>query len=330
MIKVSVVMSIYKEPVDWLKQSIDSILNQTFKDFEFIIICDNPEYYEGITLLNEYCNKDSRIVVILNNENIGLTKSLNKGIAIAKGEYLARMDADDISMPNRLFDQLRYMEINPRVLLSHSNCYNINTQGDIISIHYDNTFESNQELLVMKNPIIHTSVMFRKELLSLRNPFYNEYYRCSQDYELWTFLCMKDVKFGYIREPLVCYRYSDTQISRKGKSKQRNNFIQIRYNYLISRLGNIGVNVNYKINLETLFKVFKQKESEFGILERRYILYLLYYNLSKKVTSYQIKYLLDRNKLWNFFGFKKSLYIFLHPFVGEKRWPWLCIYSENA
>ena len=95
-VKLSVVMSIYKEPVEWMRQSIDSILNQTFTDFEFVIVNDNPIRSENRDILDEYSKKDFRIIVLSNDENIGLTKSLNKGLRISKGKYIARMDADDI------------------------------------------------------------------------------------------------------------------------------------------------------------------------------------------------------------------------------------------
>ena len=96
MCKISVIMSIYSEKEEWIKESIDSILSQTFRDFEFIIINDNPKRKQNENLLLEYSQKDNRIIVITNKENIGLTKSLNKGLSIAKGKYIARMDADII------------------------------------------------------------------------------------------------------------------------------------------------------------------------------------------------------------------------------------------
>lgn len=113
--KVSVIMSVYKEPVEWLHESIDSILNQTFTDFEFIIICDNPSYDEGIALLYAYKEKDHRIVLIENEKNLGLTKSLNKGITVAKGDFIARMDADDISLPERFEKQMSLLEKHPEI-----------------------------------------------------------------------------------------------------------------------------------------------------------------------------------------------------------------------
>ena len=107
--KISVLMSVYNEPVDWMRQAIESILNQTYKDFEFIIVNDNPEREENQLVLNEYRDKDSRISVLCNDQNIGLTKSLNKGLENANCEFVARMDADDIAFPDRLKLQLQYL-----------------------------------------------------------------------------------------------------------------------------------------------------------------------------------------------------------------------------
>ncbi len=102
-------MSTYNETVEELKKAIDSILTQTFKNFEFIIILDNPQNYEHKKVINEYLSKDKRIIFLINESNIGLAASLNEGIENAKGDYIARMDADDISMPNRLEKEYNYL-----------------------------------------------------------------------------------------------------------------------------------------------------------------------------------------------------------------------------
>ena len=104
--KVSVIMSTYKEPIDWIRQSIDSILNQTFSEFEFIIVVDNPKYKELISVLNDYAEADNRICIMVNENNIGLVKSLNKALSQCNGEYIVRMDADDISLPERIAHQI--------------------------------------------------------------------------------------------------------------------------------------------------------------------------------------------------------------------------------
>ena len=119
--KITVLMSIYKEPIDWMILSIDSIIEQTYKDFEFIIINDNPERLDNTKLLEKYLKKDSRIKIVNNSENIGLTKSLNKGLAVSTGEYIARMDADDISLPTRFEKQIAFLESNPNVIVLGTN-----------------------------------------------------------------------------------------------------------------------------------------------------------------------------------------------------------------
>lgn len=109
---VSVVMSIYNEQESWLKMSIDSILHQTYSNFEFIIVNDNPQRTLNRNLIEHYQKLDERIVYIENHVNIGLTKSLNLAIAVAKGDYIARMDADDYSFPTRLEKQITFLSKN--------------------------------------------------------------------------------------------------------------------------------------------------------------------------------------------------------------------------
>ena len=102
-------MSVYNEPVEWIKQAIDSILAQSYKDFEFIIVNDKPDRLENKQVLDGYSKQDPRIIVISNEQNIGLTKSLNKAIEIACGDYIARMDADDIAFSERLETQVIFL-----------------------------------------------------------------------------------------------------------------------------------------------------------------------------------------------------------------------------
>ena len=100
--KVSVIMSAFNEEIEYIQLAIDSILNQTFKDFEFIIILDNPSNETLKNYLISRKQEDCRIKFYANEKNIGLANCLNKGISLAKGDLICRMDADDISLPNRL------------------------------------------------------------------------------------------------------------------------------------------------------------------------------------------------------------------------------------
>ena len=107
---ISVLMSVYNEKTEEIQQSVDSVLSQTYKDFELIIVLDQPNYAEGLRLLRDYAERDSRVNILVNEKNIGLALSMNYAAENAKGEYLLRMDADDICMPERFrleYDAIR-------------------------------------------------------------------------------------------------------------------------------------------------------------------------------------------------------------------------------
>ncbi len=109
--KISVVMPVYNTKEEWLREAIESILNQSYKDFEFIIIDDGSD--KSIEpIVNSY--NDARIVLI-RQENLGIAKSLNYGFKISKGEYIARMDSDDISLPERFEKQVNFLDKNPQI-----------------------------------------------------------------------------------------------------------------------------------------------------------------------------------------------------------------------
>ena len=200
---ISVVMSIYNEPEEWLRESIESILNQTFTDFEFIIINDNPERQLNDALLNEYQKKDSRIVIIKNEENIGLTKSLNKGLEIAKGEYIARMDGDDISLKDRFDKQYNYLNSHPKYVVCGSNAIIINKKNRKAGNYKVPTLHNEiYNYIVYNNPMIHPSLLIRRKALIKNQLTYNEEFLYSQDYDLISRLAMLG-KLADIEYPLI-------------------------------------------------------------------------------------------------------------------------------
>ena len=239
--KVSVIMSVYKEKIEWLRESIESILDQTFKDFEFIIICDNPQYIEGIHVLRDYEKNDSRVRLIFNETNIGLTKSLNKGLAVAKGEYIARMDADDVSMPDRFQQQINFMETHPNVIVLGTNIkyigdYSYFDSNKWIKINNDDV----KAQLLINSCFAHPSVMIRKSVLVENNIKYDEDYRQAQDYRMWEIL--KDFgDFANLPEPLLQYRVSAAQVSRKHNSKSNDNAKNIRRRLISQVLNKCGI-----------------------------------------------------------------------------------------
>lgn len=224
--KLSVVMSVYNEPVEWMCQSIDSILNQTFSDFEFIIINDKPDRVENKQLLDEYASKDPRIVIITNEQNIGLTKSLNKGLDIAAGEYIVRIDADDISLPERFEKQVRFMDANPNVVASGTGVFFINENSEIINRCQALTDSiAIRSLLLFQTAITHPSAIIRKEIGG-KKVCYNEHFRYAQDYALWASLVNYDL--SNIKEPLLKYRLTQNQISSSHKKEQDGYALEIK------------------------------------------------------------------------------------------------------
>jgi len=176
--KISVIMSVYNGE-GYLREAVESILNQTFTDFEFIIVNDGST--DGsLEIIQSY--KDERIKVINNGENIGLTKSLNKALKQARGEYIARQDADDISLSNRFEEQIKYFEEHPEVSLLGTSIYSIDKDGKIVGKRI--ALANPVKQLSKGNQFSHGSVMVKKGVVDQLGG-YNELIKYSQDYELW-------------------------------------------------------------------------------------------------------------------------------------------------
>ena len=209
---ISVLMCIYNGE-RYLKEAIFSILNQTFTDFELILINDCSTDRTG-EILDSF--SDSRIKIIKNNKNIGLTKSLNKGLLKALAKYVARQDADDLSHPDRLMKQLNFLINNKDIALIGSQSRVIDQNGKVIKsrgeykalTHFGIYYQ-----LMFGNPFTHSSVMFRKDVILDEFGGYNEEFRYNQDFELWS-----RVIFGYkvanLSEILIDYRNHDISITK--------------------------------------------------------------------------------------------------------------------
>jgi len=214
--KVSVVMSVYNGE-RYLREAIDSILCQTYTDFEFIIVDDGSQD-DTPRILSGY--KDKRIRVITNQSNIGLTKSLNKGIALAKAKYIARMDADDISLPTRLERQVVILDNYPEISVVSSWVIYIDKQGSQIVVRRVPPWERTRKIFHYENLIVHGAVMFRKPCFDLVGG-YDESRFFGQDRYLWKKMIDKNFGFHIIQEPLYKFRLSTENISVKDKNKSR-------------------------------------------------------------------------------------------------------------
>ena len=213
---ISVVMSVYNGE-KYLRSSIDSILDQTYKNFEFIIINDGSTDSTKEIILSY---DDPRICLIDNEENMGLTKSLNKGLKIARGEYIARMDADDVSMPGRFESQIDFLNHHQDYAVVGTFLKVINEDSKVVfTIEKPTQHADIREFLNKDNCIGHGSAMIRKTCLQ-NVGFYDESIEKSQDYELWLRIS-QNYRLANIPQYLYMWRNHKENISEKHRNEQK-------------------------------------------------------------------------------------------------------------
>ena len=201
--KITVIMSVFNGS-EFLAESIQSILDQTFKEFEFIIV-DDGSTDNSLDIIRSFESADSRIKVI-SKLNEGLAKSLNTAISISKGEYIARMDADDISYKNRLEKQYEFMQKNKSIDLCGCSMDIIDELGNVTSEKIQAS--NNHEILkkrFFQSPILHIT-FFGKKLFFLKNNGYREEFKYAQDYDLVMRGIDAGAKICNIKHKLVQYR----------------------------------------------------------------------------------------------------------------------------
>ncbi len=214
--RVSVLMSVYNG-ARYLREAIDSILAQTFTDFEFIIV-DDGSTDETPAILDSYT--DPRIVRLRNETNIGLTKSLNRGLAIARGEYVARQDADDVSFPERIQKQVAFLDAHPIVAMVGSAYYQIDPYGALIGIVLlPCDHQAIADELLYHCCFCHGATIFRlNQVRQVGN--YNEEFVVAQDWDLWVRL-MQNYQLANLPDALYKLRCSSRSISVRSRESQR-------------------------------------------------------------------------------------------------------------
>lgn len=234
---ISVIMPVYNGD-KYLEEAIESILNQTFKNFEFIIINDGSK--DGsLEIIQKYASLDERIIVV-SRENKGLIATLNEGIDIAKGKYLARMDQDDISLAERFEEQINFMEKNLEIGVCGSwiEVFGEDRKTSIWKITY-NDLDLRVRLL-FSVPFAHPSVMMRKQLINKCGLRYKEQYKNAEDYKFWLDFS-KCTKFWNIQKPLLKYRYLETSVSRVADNAKHDERYKIISSIFCDVLNELGV-----------------------------------------------------------------------------------------
>jgi len=211
--KVSVILPVYNGE-EFLREAVDSILNQTFTDFEFIII-DDGSRDSSADIIKSY--DDYRIRFVSNEKNLGLIKTLNKGLGLAQGKYIARMDADDISLPSRLEKQVAFMEDHHEIGVCGTWFKIIGQENNEIKKTPLNHDDICARMFCISS-ICHASVTIRKEVLDKNNLFYDLNYLHCEDYKLW-FDMAKVSKLANIPIILYLYRQHGAQVSKLPKNR---------------------------------------------------------------------------------------------------------------
>ena len=227
---VSIVMPTYNTPYEYLSESIQSILEQTYRNFELIIIDDSSTEYNDPNKINELVGLDNRIRIISNKCKKGVAGALNTGLDNSNGKYIIRMDSDDISMPMRIEEQIDFMENHPEISIlatyakefGHSNRI-LKAEKDDISIKTGFLFQSG---------LVHPSICIRYDTLVKYNLRYNEDIK-NEDYDLWTRCALiKEIKFATIPKVLLKYRIHQKQVTKTNRSEITKNGIELRKHYI--------------------------------------------------------------------------------------------------
>ena len=220
--EISVIMSVYNG-MPYLQEAVKSILNQTYKDFEFIIVDDastddSLKYLKGIN--------DKRIKILSNEKNLGLAVSLNKALNAARGEYIARMDADDISKPERLHIQLNFMELNPQIDICGSFVSVIDENGKLVgSIKKPTTDDKIKKQIYWLTPLLHPTWFAKKEVFT-KLKGYDKKWDYVEDFEF--LIRAKDFKMANISKYLLFFRSQKERRSQKTIEKIYRNSLKLR------------------------------------------------------------------------------------------------------
>lgn len=212
---VSIVMSVFNGE-RFVLEAVSSILNQSLTDVELIVINDGST--DGTLRILQSIN-DSRIILI-HQGNVGLTKSLNRALSLAKGEFIARQDADDVSFPNRLQTQVQFLRENQGIALVGSAVKVIDTEGDeLTTFNPPCDAPTIRQKLKSYNCFWHGSVIFRRSCLEVLGG-YNELFTTAQDYDFWLRFAEK-YELANLPEPLYAYRFNPDAVTFKKIVSQR-------------------------------------------------------------------------------------------------------------
>ena len=245
---VSVIIPCYNAE-KYVESAVRSIMNQTYKNLE-ILITDDCSTDKTLEILNRLAIEDSRIQIIKNDKNLKIVKSLNNMIKLAKGKYIARMDADDISMPERIEKQVDFLEANTEIAFCGTNAVYIDYKGrKIINSNLPCKHEDIVFYLKFYNCFSHPSIMISADIL--KDNLYSEDFPYCEDYELWCRLIFaRNLKGENLIQSIVKYRVYSEQISSTRSRIQKESSAKIirKYNMISNEHEKNHINVFFLHN----------------------------------------------------------------------------------
>ena len=202
---ISVIMATFNEPKQLIEDSISSILNQTYRNLE-LLIADDSTSKDTIGVIDDFVSTDNRVVVIRKKERMGFVNALNEALNQAKGEYIARMDGDDISYPKRIEIQLRYSELHPEVDVFGGDMDIIDENNQVKSErHYPTTPSAIEKKFIFRSPFAHPTLMFKRQIIDAGFR-YNPIYKRAEDVDFLMRLYKNGYLFGNTGVKLLRYR----------------------------------------------------------------------------------------------------------------------------
>jgi len=307
---ISVIMPVYNGQ-KYLSTTIDSILSQTYSDFEFIIINDCSTDNSS-SILEKYSAIDKKIKIINNKHNLGISDASNKGLKVAKGKYIAMIDQDDISLKDRFACQVEYLENNPDVYLIGTGNANIDQNGKYININktITNYNKIKRDMINGTNRICHPSIMYR----NTQEVFYRQKIYFAQDVDFFLQLLTRQKKLTNIKKMLLNYRIHPVQTSMTKRNKQLL-FSKKASEFYMQREVK-GRDEYDKFNPEKIFKINSKISKDKDVIRSEIFFNFQRRNL-KDMRYFAIKY-------FKYFGYcNKILIYYLISYLPEKLVNWI-------
>lgn len=245
-------MSVYiSEKPAYLARALQSIWDdQQRKPDEVVLVEDGALTEELHAVIREYGQRlGDRLKLVCNPVNLGLPKSLNRGVEHCMGDYIARMDSDDISMPERFLKQEEFLESHPTVGVLGGSIREFNEEcADMGTRTYPNDCDSVRRYICKANPLAHSTVMIRREAVFGRGMRYSEAHRTSQDLDLWYECLAQGVRISNLPDILVCFRRDDSTLVRRGKQSSRGDELSIYMNGIRKLYGPVNWRYVYPLS----------------------------------------------------------------------------------